>query len=177
MWYSHRSFLVGLDMSRCKSGRDALTWPSVRRPVSDLTDFPGLVDLSSKVAAVLRVTGGAMVVVDCIEGGAVQTETVLRCTARDSKFVREQGGSLYPRIPDDTWRHVQSTHERNKNVNVITALLYDAQVGLERAVAFGSGLHGWCFNAERFAKIYASEVEDEKMVERLWRDIFFNAEK
>ena len=79
-----------------------------------------------------------MVVVDCIERCAVQTETVLHCTARDSIFVRGQGGSVYPRISDDTWRHVQSTPERNKNVNVITAThndapLHDAKVGLERS--------------------------------------------
>merc|ERR1712166_1172918 len=46
-------------------------------------------------------------------------------------------------------------------------------------VAFGSGLHGWGFNVERFAKIYASKmgVDKEKMMKRLWGDSFFNAKK
>ena len=42
-----------------------------------------------------------MVDVDYFEGCAVQMETVLRCSARDSRFVCGQGGSLYSRIADE----------------------------------------------------------------------------
>merc|ERR1712226_505452 len=46
-------------------------------------------------------------------------------------------------------------------------------------VAFGSGLHGWGFNVERFAKIYAAKmgVDKDKMMKRLWGDSFLNAKK
>merc|ERR1712127_933742 len=72
-----------------------------------------------------------------------------------------------------------------EDVNVIVAtyndvLLGDIQVGPEKGtVAFGSGLHGWGFNVERFAKIYAAKmgVDKEKMMKRLWGDSFFNAKK
>merc|ERR1719409_1580314 len=72
-----------------------------------------------------------------------------------------------------------------ENVNVIVStyndsLMGDVQVAPEKGtVAFGSGLHGWGFNVERFAKIYSAKmgVEKDKMMQRLWGDSFFNAKK
>merc|ERR1712056_17226 len=72
-----------------------------------------------------------------------------------------------------------------ENVNVIIAtyhdkMMGDVQVGPEKGtVAFGSGLHGWGFNVERFAKIYCAKmgVDKEKMMKRLWGDSFYNAKK
>jgi len=84
--------------------------------------------------------------------------------------------------PEDMYGRFRKSIE---NVNVIIAtynddLMGDAQVGPEKGtVAFGSGLHGWGFNIERFAKIYATKmgVDQDKMMKRLWGDSFFNAKK
>merc|ERR1712137_460239 len=72
-----------------------------------------------------------------------------------------------------------------EDVNVIIATYNDALMGdvqvdpAKGTVAFGSGLHVWGFNIERFAKIYAAKmgVDKEKMMKRLWGDSFFNAKK
>merc|ERR1712117_415978 len=84
--------------------------------------------------------------------------------------------------PEDMYSRFRKAIE---DVNVIVAtyndeLMGDQQVAPEKGtVAFGSGLHGWGFNVERFAKIYAAKmgVDKEKMMKRLWGDSFFNAKK
>ncbi|CAE8683496.1 unnamed protein product [Polarella glacialis] len=142
----------------------------------NLIDSPGHVDFSSEVTAALRITDGAMVVVDCIEGCAVQTETVLRQALQER---------VRPVLFMNKARPYSRFRNAMENVNVIIStyndvLMGDVQVDPGKGtVAFGSGLHGWGFTTERFAKIYAAKmgVEKKKMMERLWGDSFFNAKK
>merc|ERR1712176_1732916 len=154
----------------------------------NLIDSPGHIDFSSEVTAALRITDGAMVVVDCIEGCAVQTETVLRQSlaerVKPCLFVNKVDRCILElqMEPEDMYGRFRKAIE---DVNVIVAtyndeLMGDVQVSPDKGtVAFGSGLHGWGFNVERFAKIYASKmgVDKEKMMKRLWGDSFFNAKK
>jgi len=154
----------------------------------NLIDSPGHVDFSSEVTAALRITDGALVVVDCIEGCAVQTETVLRQALQErvkpTLFMNKVDRAVLElqMEPEDMYGRFRHALE---NVNVIIAtyndaLMGDVQVMPEKGtVAFGSGLHGWGFNVERFAKIYASKigVDKEKMMKRLWGDSYFNQKK
>jgi elongation factor 2 len=151
----------------------------------NLIDSPGHVDFSSEVSAALRITDGALVVVDCVESVCVQTETVLRqaLTERvkpvlmvnklDRAFLELQLD------PEAAYLAFSKTIE-SANVIISTyndELLGDCQVNPEKGtVAFGSGLHGWGFTLTRFADMYSKKfgVPKEKLISRLWGDNFFD---
>lgn len=152
----------------------------------NLIDSPGHVDFSSEVSAALRITDGALVVVDCVESVCVQTETVLRQAlaerVRPVLMVNKLDRAFLELQLDaeDAYINFAKTIE---SANVIIAtyrdeLLGDCQVYPEKGtVAFGSGLHGWGFTLTRFAEIYATKfgVEKDKLVKRLWGDSFYDA--
>jgi len=134
------------------------------------------------------VTDGALVVVDCVSGVCVQTETVLRQAIaeriRPVLFMNKMDRALLELQLDqeDLYQTFQRIVE---NVNVIVATYADddGPMGIVRvdvnngSVGFGSGLHGWAFTLKQFAEMYASKfgVDIDKMMKKLWGENFFNA--
>ncbi|OBA18816.1 uncharacterized protein OGAPODRAFT_15433 [Ogataea polymorpha] len=151
----------------------------------NLIDSPGHVDFSSEVTAALRVTDGALVVVDCVEGVCVQTETVLRQALGERikpVVVINKVDRAMLELQISKEELYQSFSRTVESVNVIIStyvepVLGDVQVYPEKGtVAFGSGLHGWAFTIRQFAVRYSKKfgVDRAKMMERLWGDSYFN---
>jgi len=153
----------------------------------NLIDSPGHVDFSSEVTAALRVTDGALVVVDCVSGVCVQTETVLRQAIaeriRPILFMNKMDRALLE-LQLEQEELYQTFQRIVENVNVIVATYCDDEgpMGIVRvdvnngSVGFGSGLHGWAFTLKQFAEMYASKfgVDTDKMMKKLWGESFFN---
>ena len=152
----------------------------------NLIDSPGHVDFSSEVTAALRVTDGALVVVDTIDGVCVQTETVLRQAiserVRPCLMVNKVDRALLElQLPAEEL--YQAFCRSIESVNVIVAMYNDEALGdvqvdpRKGTVAFGSGLHQWAFTLKRFARTYGAKfgVPEDKMMDKLWGDWFFDA--
>jgi len=154
----------------------------------NLIDSPGHVDFSSEVTAALRVTDGALVVVDCISGVCVQTETVLRQAIAERikpvLFMNKMDRALLELQleQEDLYQTFQRIIE---NTNVIIATYCDEEGPMgdimvepsKGTVGFGSGLHGWAFSLKQFSEIYAAKMKLEpvKLMKRLWGDQFYSA--
>jgi len=152
----------------------------------NLIDSPGHVDFSSEVTAALRVTDGALVVVDCVEGVCVQTETVLRQALgeriRPVLMVNKMDRALLE-LQLEQEEAYQSFAKTIETANVIISTYHDEVLGDSQVypdkgtVAFGSGLHQWAFTLGKFAGMYSAKfgVEKKALMKRLWGDNFFDA--
>jgi len=151
----------------------------------NLIDSPGHVDFSSEVTAALRVTDGALVVVDCIEGVCVQTETVLRQAITERikpiLFVNKLD-RVFLELHMDPEEAYGNFNRAIESVNVVIATYNDEKLGDVQVwpqkgnVGLGSGLHGWGFGITRFARMYSKKfgVPVAKLQEKFWGDHYFN---
>ncbi len=152
----------------------------------NLVDSPGHIDFSHEVSAALRITDGAVVVIDAVEGVAVQTETVLRQALAEqvkpilyiNKFDRLifelqlSAEEMYQRLTKmiDDVNNIISTYQSDDSA---LKLILSPELG---NVFFGSAYHCWGFGLKQFANIYASKLktEESKLMKQLWGEKFFD---
>jgi len=153
--------------------------------VINLINSPGHLDFSPEVTAALRVTDGALVLVDCIKGVRVQTETVLR-QAIAERIKPVLFLNKLDRIFLEHQYNLEEVYQNFRNsvesVNVIVATyklkkLGDFEVSPDNGnVGFGSGLYSWGFTLENFVKLYANRfgLSKRKMMKKFWGNNYWN---
>lgn len=158
--------------------------PSTGDPLLiNLVDSPGHVDFSSEVTSALRVTDGALVVVDCIEGVRVQTVTVVRqALAQRVKPILVLNKLDRPfcelqKEPEDIYQSLVRTIE---SVNVIIATAQpqgvDWTVSPDKgSVVFAAAAQAWGFTLDSFAAKYAGKVKSvQRLAEMIWGEHFYD---
>lgn len=166
---------------------DVMEAGNVQPYLINLIDSPGHVDFSSEVTAALRVTDGALVVVDYVEGVCVQTETVLRQALSEKikpvmMINKIDRGILELQVDGETM--YQNFQRVIENANVIISTYEFEDMGESQqvdptigTVAFGSALFGWAFTLTRFASTYSEKfkLDRDRLMKKFWGDNYFNA--
>lgn len=166
----------------------------------NLIDSPGHIDFSSEVSSVSRLSDGALVVIDVVEGVCSQTITVLRQAWIDNLkpiLVLNKIDRLILELqlsPDDALHHLHNlVHETN---NILASFYHgdvianhstwngDENTWIESSdadiyfdpnhnnVIFTSAYDGWGFNLNQFAAILAKKttLPKSEFDNKLWGD-------
>ena len=152
----------------------------------NVADCPGHVDFSDEASAALRISDGAVVVVDALEGVMLNTKRMIRhavaekvaialCISKVDRLVHEL--KLPPADAYHKLVHtIESVNEVISSCGVQNAPVLSPECG---NVCFSSAAHGWCFSLESFAKIYSERyfgggVKPAAFAKRLWGDRYYD---
>jgi elongation factor 2 len=173
-------FKVQSDVLEAYIEKDATNGPEF---LINLIDSPGHVDFSSEVTAALRVTDGALVVVDCVDGICVQTETVLGQAMNERILPTLVLNKLDRPILELGYSQDKLIEILRRRVEGFNAKLVALAGNFEYArplvpedneVSFCSGLQGWGFTLRDFAKFYFRQNGvgrfdfEKKFIKFLW---------
>ena len=160
-----------------KSATVATTCLSLVPLTCNLIDSPGHFEFNAEVSAALRLTDGALVVVDAIEGMAVQTEQVLKQALKegvkpilminkvDRLFIDKQ---LSAEDVYDTLQRVTDDINQFIELHQLSEPFPNQTVSFqEGSVCFGSGYYGWSCSIDTFLDQQSKKGNSRKSQEQL----------
>ncbi|KAJ4878900.1 Ribosomal protein S5/Elongation factor G/III/V family protein [Raphanus sativus] len=153
----------------------------------NVIDTPGHVNFSDEMTASLRLSDGAVLIVDAAEGVMVNTERAIRHAIQDhlpivvvinkvDRLITEL--KLPPRDAYYKLRHtieVINNHISAASTTAGNLPLIDPAAG---NVCFASGTAGWSFTLQSFAKLYSKlhgvDMDVDKFASKLWGDVYYH---
>lgn len=160
-------------------------------------DTPGHVNFSDEVTASLRLSDGAVLVVDVVEGVMINTERLLKHALQEGvsvSLVLNKMDRLVLELklpPQDAYYKIK--HLLDSLNQIVLDFFQDEEKAYEHKfspdrgnVLFASSTSGWSFTLGTYAKIYTSRhnrfakskntVDHEAFAKRLWGDKYFDPE-
>ncbi|GAB5366795.1 hypothetical protein AAMO2058_001174300 [Amorphochlora amoebiformis] len=172
-----------------ESKQDAEAKTQTKTMLVNLIDSPGHADFTSEVSAALRLTDGAVVVMDCAKGVCVQTRTVVRQAlterVRPVAFLNKLD-KMFTRWPSDPETCYRALEKGVQDLNIAIGANEEGVMGKSctvwpqnGSVGFGSGLQGWGFTLRDFARIYHDRhgISERKMMKKLWGEHFYDPKR
>ena len=151
--------------------------------IINLVDTPGHIDFNSEVSAAIRITDGAVVLVDSVEGVSAQTETVLRQALAENLTPMLVINKI-DRYFTELQLNGEEAYEKLRNIiysvnNMISMYQPENPTVLDPLkgnVLFTCARYNWGFSIKTFAGLYAkkSGKESSSYMKILWGDSYFD---
>ncbi|CAG8480432.1 928_t:CDS:10 [Diversispora eburnea] len=135
----------------------------------------------------LRISDGAVIIVDAIEGVMANTVRIIKHVIQQNLafvLVVNKVDRLILELklpPNDAYFKLKHTIEEVNSIISQCESGKDLRVSPDRGnVCFASSQMGWCFTLKSFAKLYADSygnLNTEEFAKRLWGDVYFNPSK
>jgi len=151
----------------------------------NVMDAPGHVNFSDEATTAIRISDGAVIVVDAAEGVMAQTSRMLKHAASEKLpivLVINKMDRLIIELklpPTDAYHKLCHTLEEVNNI--LEKCGSDQRVSPQLGnVAFASALHSWIFTIPSFAKNYADYHQNfpaKEFTKRLWGNYYLKADR
>lgn len=152
----------------------------------NIMDTPGHVDFIDEVVAAGRLVDGFIIVVDVVEGLAINTKRVLQHAINEQipfTLVVNKVDRLIMELnipPNDAYaKLVHCIEQVNDYLRYLSPTKRTKLAPELGNVIFASAKMEWCFSLQTFADKYAQRfpgLDSKEFAKRLWGDVFYNTE-